>query len=134
MTEVLQKGQKRYPGYFNTKYNFFWHFLAYIHVRNHSLWELFYYLKIDQFLLHKWLIFGMISDHSKKQPITLWKRAIICAYPNGRLMWKVTSWKVRKKATEVCRRYAHLGKQNVPFEFINSIVAILQMKYILNSI
>ena len=37
MTEVLQKGQKRYPGYFNTKYNFFWHFLAYIHVRKHAL-------------------------------------------------------------------------------------------------
>ena len=27
MTEVLQKGQKRYPGYFNTKYNFFGIFL-----------------------------------------------------------------------------------------------------------
>ena len=31
----------------------------------------------------------------------------------------------KKKITEVCRRYTHLGKQNAPLEFINSIVALV---------
>ena len=30
--------------------------------------------------------------------------------------------KGKKKITDVCRRYTHLGKQNVPLEFINSSV------------
>ena len=47
MTEVLQKGQKRYSLCFNIKHNFFWHFCAYIYVRKHVSSELFDFLKID---------------------------------------------------------------------------------------
>ena len=60
MTEVLQKGQKRYSLCFNIKHNFFWHFCAYIHVSNHVLSELFDYLKNDQLLFSKWLFFGEV--------------------------------------------------------------------------
>ena len=54
MTEVLQKGQKRYSLCFNIKHNFFWHFCAYIYVRKHVSSELFDYLIIDWFLFSKW--------------------------------------------------------------------------------
>ena len=47
MTEVVQKGQKRYSLCFNIKHDVFWHFCACIHVSNHVLSELFDYLKID---------------------------------------------------------------------------------------
>ena len=70
------------------------------------------------------MFFRMISDHSKKQTITLWKQAIICGYSNGRLIWKVASWKVRKKATDVCRSYSLFLVQNASFESKNFCVLL----------
>ena len=46
-----------------------------------------YLLRIAWFLFSKLLFFGEILEHSKKQPFTKQKWAILNEYSNGALIW-----------------------------------------------
>ena len=75
-----------------------------------------YSIRISWFLFSKWLFFGVFRNLSKKQPFTKQNRTIFCEYSNGPFIWSMASWKVRKKAPEMCRCSSDLGKQNAGFE------------------